>query len=74
MEKSLLGTETIAKLRSMGVKTRICGLSANDKEYEFLQAGADSFTIKPFPCEKEALKNELCRILYDNRAYNETLG
>jgi hypothetical protein len=50
-------------LRSKGVTCRICGLSANDKEREFLQAGADVFCIKPFPCEAKAMRKELRRIL-----------
>jgi hypothetical protein len=45
------------------VACRICGLSANDKEGEFLAAGADVFCIKPFPCGEKAMKKELCRIL-----------
>jgi CheY-like chemotaxis protein len=63
VEKSLLGTETVELMRKKGVKCRICGLSANDKEKEFLEAGADCFTLKPFPCERNALTRELCRIL-----------
>ena len=64
-EKQLLGSETCAELRRLGVKSRLCGLSANDKEKEFIEAGADSFTLKPFPCEKIALRHELCRILFE---------
>jgi CheY-like chemotaxis protein len=64
VEKQLLGTETVAAMRNKGLKCRICGQSANDKEREFLEAGADAFTIKPFPCEARALTRELCRILY----------
>lgn len=66
VEKQLLGTETVRALRAKGVTSRICGLSANDKEKEFLDAGANAFTIKPFPCEPRALTRELLRILYDN--------
>jgi CheY-like chemotaxis protein len=62
--KQLLGTETVAELRSRGVDCRICGLSANDKETDFMEAGADAFTFKPFPCAKNALKEELRRILF----------
>jgi CheY-like chemotaxis protein len=69
VEKQLLGTETVRELRSQGVTCRICGLSANDKETEFLEAGADVFTFKPFPCEARALTQELIRVLYkDERA------
>jgi CheY-like chemotaxis protein len=61
--RQLLGTETVQALRSKGVNCRICGLSANDKEQDFLQAGADVFCIKPFPCEAKAMRKELRRIL-----------
>lgn len=64
-EKQLLGSETCAELRRLGVQSRICGLSANDKEKEFIEAGADSFTLKPFPCESIALRHELCRVLFE---------
>jgi CheY-like chemotaxis protein len=67
VEKSLLGTETVELLRKKGVKCCICGLSANDKEKEFLDAGADCFTLKPFPCERNALTRELFRILNQPR-------
>lgn len=40
-ERCMLGTETVLQMRSQGVASRICGLSANDKEKEFLLAGAD---------------------------------
>lgn len=62
-EKQLLGTETIRALRSNGCKSKIVGLSANDLEKAFLGAGADSFIMKPFPCEKEELRRELRRVL-----------
>ena len=64
IEKQLLGTEATRELRARGVQSRICGLSANDLEETFRNAGADTFLIKPFPCEKEALKREMFRILY----------
>lgn len=64
VEKQLLGTETVVELRARGVQSRICGLSANDLEVEFLKAGADAFLLKPFPCKAEELKIELLRILY----------
>lgn len=63
VERQLLGTETVRALRSRGVVSKICGLSANDKEDEFLEAGADAFCIKPFPCESDAMKDELRRVL-----------
>ena len=61
--RSLLGTETARALRSNGVTSLLVGLSANNVEDAFLEAGADAFMSKPFPCDNEALKSELCRIL-----------
>ena len=67
VEKQLLGTETTRALRSKGVTSIICGLSANDTEQEFLKCGADCFMLKPFPCKPEALRKELHRILFSTR-------
>ena len=64
-EKQMLGSEACAELRQLGVTSRLCGLSANDKEKEFIEAGADRFILKPFPCERTALRHELCRILFE---------
>lgn len=64
VEKQLLGTETVAEMRARGIKSRICGLSANDKGDEFLESGADTFVLKPFPCSRAALTAELVRVLY----------
>lgn len=55
-EKALLGTETIRVLRSKGIKTIICGLSANDLGDDFMAAGADSFILKPIPCDANRIK------------------
>ena len=66
VEKQLLGTETVSHLRNNGVTSRICGLSANDKEQDFYDAGADSFMFKPFPCDKYAMTQTLCRVLYED--------
>lgn len=64
VEKQMLGSETVVEMRNLGIKdTVICGLSANDKEIEFLAAGADCFLLKPFPCARDPLKQELLRIL-----------
>ena len=63
VERQLLGTETVSALRAKGVTCRICGLSANDMEDEFMKVGAHAFMFKPFPCESNALINELHRIL-----------
>lgn len=67
MEKQLLGTETVAALRSKGVKSRICGLSANDVEVQFVTAGADFFLLKPMSSDKEILTADLHHILYGAR-------
>lgn len=63
VEKQLLGTETVHALRAKGVKSLICGLSANDVEDQFLKAGANYFVFKPFPCKKHELQRELFRLL-----------
>lgn len=63
VEKQLLGTETVAALRHAGVNAKVCGLSANDLEEEFLQAGANAFMFKPFPCEAHELQVTLVQIL-----------
>ena len=68
VQKQLLGTEAVVELRRKGVESCICGLSANDKESEFIEAGADAFTFKPFPCAKGALTQELHRIIASNHA------
>mmetsp|Transcript_15012 Transcript_15012/g.41522 ORF Transcript_15012/g.41522 Transcript_15012/m.41522 type:complete len:1279 (-) Transcript_15012:332-4168(-) len=62
----LLGSETTRKLRSRGVDadtTIICGLSANDVEQQFINAGASSFTRKPLPCKKDELTKLLESLL-----------
>lgn len=63
VEKQLLGTETAQSLRVNGCKSCICGLSANEMEDAFLKAGANAFMLKPFPCDSDALKAEIVRIL-----------
>lgn len=63
VEKQLLGTETVQAMRAKNVNSTICGLSANDVEEQFMNAGANAFMIKPFPCQKDALKLELLKIL-----------
>ena len=63
MEKQLLGTETTQSLRSHGVKSTICGLSANDLADDFFAAGASAFICKPLPVKKEILKELLLEIL-----------
>lgn len=63
IEKQLLGTETVRLLRAKGVTCRICGLSANDAETPFMEAGADHFLFKPFPCETGPLKRTLLDVV-----------
>jgi signal transduction histidine kinase/CheY-like chemotaxis protein len=63
IEKQLLGTETVREIRAKGVQSVICGLSANDTEEQFLDAGASAFMFKPFACEKQALQAEINRVL-----------
>lgn len=55
----------------MGVTAKICGLSANDVEHAFEDAGADAFMFKPFPTKPDALKRELVRILNPGIDYVE---
>ena len=62
-EKQLLGTETARAMRAKGVTAIICGLSANDMQNQFLDAGATAFMRKPIPCTKEEMLEELLRIL-----------
>jgi len=63
IDKQLLGTETARALRNKGVKSKICGLSANDLGESFLQAGADHFMLKPMPSVPSELKRKLCEII-----------
>jgi CheY-like chemotaxis protein len=63
IHKSLLGTDTVRALRSSGCRSIICGLSANENEELFKQAGADAFLLKPLVCGKEALARQLLRLL-----------
>jgi hypothetical protein len=55
----------VRELRAIGCNAIICGLSANDVEVSFLEAGANAFLSKPFPCRIDALHTELLRIIYD---------
>jgi CheY-like chemotaxis protein len=66
-EKQLLGTETVRLIRSKGVESIICGLSANNIEWQFREAGADCFIMKPLPCEASDLVHELKRVLGSTR-------
>ena len=59
----LLGSDTVAELRNRGNESIICGMSANDVETLFDDAGADAFIFKPLPFRQDALTRELKRIL-----------
>ena len=63
VEKQMLGTETARVLRSKGVESIICGLSANDMEQQFLESGANTFMMKPFPCKKDAMGQAFQEVL-----------
>jgi len=70
VEKQLLGTETVRAMRAKGVESIICGLSANDVQDQFSDAGANAFMVKPFPCKKDALKAELWQMLAPRQPKN----
>ena len=60
--KQLLGTETVRAMRARGVKSVICGLSANDMKSAFEEAGADTFILKPLPCKQDELLEALLHV------------
>lgn len=63
VDKQLLGTETAQAMRSRGIKSTICGLSANDIRDSFLSSGANDFLLKPMPCKPDSLREVLSKIL-----------
>lgn len=63
IEKQLLGTETCREMRASGIDSIICGLSANDKEAAFRQAGADGFMLKPLPTDQADLAKQLAKVI-----------
>lgn len=63
VDKQLLGTETVREMRSRGVTSVICGLSANDLGVPFKESGSDGFLIKPFPTGESNLRQELSELL-----------
>jgi signal transduction histidine kinase/DNA-binding NarL/FixJ family response regulator len=67
VEKQLLGTETVRALRSHGVTSILCGLSANDLAAAFQSVGANAFWLKPFPSEPTKLKRALIQIFRQQR-------
>lgn len=62
-DSEVLGTDAVVEMRNKGIRGRICGMSANDHENIFDDAGADSFMFKPLPQNPDALKQDLLRIL-----------
>ena len=73
VDKQLLGTETCRELRARGSGAKICGLSANDLETQFVNAGADAFMIKPFPTKNESLELELKRIIFGSGSSDQQI-
>ena len=71
VEKQLLGTETARALRAKGVQSIICGLSANDMQQQFLDSGADTFMMKPFPCKKDAMAQAFQEVLTSGKFYDK---
>lgn len=67
VDKQLLGTEAAQAMRTKGITSKICGLSANDLRDAFISAGANDFILKPMPCKVEELKNVLRRILLEQK-------
>jgi CheY-like chemotaxis protein len=68
IEKQPLGTEAVRAMRSKGCTSVICGLSANDVESSFMNAGASLFLFKPLPCEKRPSTEILLHILAKEQA------
>jgi CheY-like chemotaxis protein len=52
-------------MRSRGIDAIICGLSANDKEIAFRQAGADGFLLKPFSTDQATLAQQVLDLIND---------
>jgi hypothetical protein len=44
-------------------RTATVGLSANDLERQFIEAGGNGFIMKPFQCKPDLLRQELFRVL-----------
>ena len=63
-DTQLLGSATVSVLREkIGITSKVCGMSANDVEDMFHDAGADEFIFKPLPFRPQPLTQELLRIL-----------
>ena len=69
--EAMTGTDTVRILRQNGVKSRICGLSANHEEDTFLESGANDFWLKPFPCNPKELEVALAKLLSKKNLYKE---
>jgi CheY-like chemotaxis protein len=63
-ERQLTGIETVRAMRAKGVTCCICGLSANNLEGPFHNAGASSFLTKPFPAKQDDLSPFLQSLLH----------
>lgn len=70
----MLGTETVRALRAKGVKSIICGLSANDMQAQFLESGANAFIMKPFPCKKDAMAKAFQEVLASGNFYDKIIS
>ena len=68
VDKQLLGTETAQAMRNIGIKAKICGLSANDLRDVFINAGANDFVLKPMPCTPKDVTHLLERLLFPTMA------
>mmetsp|Transcript_31479 Transcript_31479/g.75953 ORF Transcript_31479/g.75953 Transcript_31479/m.75953 type:complete len:940 (-) Transcript_31479:221-3040(-) len=73
-EKQMLGTETASAMRSRGITSIICGLSANDMRDSFISAGADGFILKPMPCKPQDLQKALLALLEQNASMQRDTG
>ena len=67
IDHPMLGTEAVRQARSSGVTCTIVGLSANDMEKDFIEAGADGFMMKPFPCEQTRLEKALLCLIQSHK-------
>ena len=67
VDRGMLGTDTVPKLRDLGAKCCICGLSSNWLKDEFQMVGANSFLLKPFPTNQYILIDTLAGIIKKRR-------
>ena len=61
----MLGTETVAAMRTKNVSAIFCGLSANNLEEDFRRVGAH-FLQKPFPSNKSEVESTLRRLIQES--------